>query len=103
MAVRYGTQLLLAGLTQIRLLDSDWIQPSRSRGMTWPRPLFAVTALVWMGFISLAGRYLVRVIAALMNVYPAVVALIVGGATLMAIPALRGTATARPRRMSGSR
>lgn len=95
-AVRYGTQLLLSGLTQIHLLDPDWIQPARLRGMTWPRPVFAVTALVWMAFIALVGRYLVRVIAALMNVYPVVVALIVGAATLMTIPGLRGTATARP-------
>ncbi|MFO0911072.1 MAG: hypothetical protein U0794_22490 [Isosphaeraceae bacterium] len=75
-AVRYGTRLCLSGLVLIRMLTPGVLEPWTVSGATLPSPLFLATSLIWTYFIALAGRYLVRVIAALMNVYPVVVALI---------------------------
>jgi cytosine permease len=91
-AIRYGTLLCLTGLKMIHLADPDWLAPSVGRGMVWPGRLFAATSFVWVYFIALAGRYLMRVIAALMNVYPAVVALILGGSMILALIGPHGAA-----------
>jgi cytosine/uracil/thiamine/allantoin permease len=55
--------------------------------------LFVTTSLLWMLAATMAGRYLVRVIVALMLVYPVVEALLIAAAALFAF---RGLPSYRP-------
>jgi cytosine permease len=91
-ATGYGTDLLLRGLTLIGLLDPRYLAPVRIGGVSCVSPLLMVTSLVWCLWASLVGRWLVRVIAALMNVYPILPAFLLAASVLAAfggLPAFR--------------
>lgn len=88
-ATHYATSLCLRGLERIQLLDPRYLQPlNAGRGAT-PGLLYLITALFWCYAAAFVGRYLVRVIAALMNVFPILPALLMGVSTLLALNALR--------------
>lgn len=86
-SVWYATSLGLAGLELLGLVDPATRQPIRVGGFELPGALFLVTSLFWSVAASLTGRYLVRVIAALMSVYPILPALMLG---VTAAVAMRG-------------
>lgn len=83
----YGTTLCLTGLELLGLLDPGFHRPVRVAGLDLPGHLFLIASLAWTLACSLTGRYLIRVISALMNVYPILPALLLG---LTAAVALKG-------------
>lgn len=88
LGVRYGTDLGLWGLELLGLLDPRARQPvAVGGGGQLPGVVFLVTSLAWCVATVLSGRYLVRVIMALMNVYPIVPAVMLG---VTAAVAMRG-------------
>jgi cytosine permease len=95
-ATDYGTELCLRGLALLGLLSPRSLAGVSVGRTVLPSPLVLVTSLFWCYAIAMAGRYLVRVIAALMSVYPAVTATILG---LSMIAALRGLPGFSPERM----
>jgi cytosine permease len=88
-ATSYGTDLCLRGLVLIGLLEPRALAGMSPRGLAVVSPLFAVTALVWSVWAALVGRWLVRVIAALMNVYPILPAFLIGASTVVALRGFR--------------
>ena len=89
-ATFYATFLSLRGLELVQLLDPKYLLPlNPGRGGT-PGILFLVTSLLWCYASALVGRYLVRVIAALMNIFPVFPALLLGVTTVLAFGGLRG-------------
>ena len=87
LAIRYGTLLTLRGLELLGLLDPSYHEKIAIGRFALPGGLFTATSF-FIGFATtVAGRYLVRVIAALMTVYPIVLAILLG---LTATLAMRG-------------
>jgi cytosine permease len=95
-ATDYGTELCLRGLALFGLLSPRSLLGVSVGRVVLPSPLVLLTSLFWCYAIAMAGRYLVRVIAALMSVYPVVTATILG---LSMIAALRGLPGFSPERM----
>ncbi len=83
----YATVLSLRGLVLIQMLDPRYLNPGGGRA---PGILFLVTSLFWCYAAALVGRYLVRVIAALMNVFTILPGVMLGLTTVLALPGLRG-------------
>ena len=77
-AARFATVLTLNGLEWIGLLPPGFLGPTRLGPLVLPASLFLFTALAWAFAAAFTGRYLVRVIAALMNVYPILPAFLLG-------------------------
>ncbi len=99
-AVRYATALTMRGLELVGMLD-----PSARHLIVLgpharlPGGLFLVTAFAWALSATLSGRYLVRVIGALMKVYPIVPAFMLGVSCLVAlrgVPVYKAIAAAIP-------
>lgn len=86
-ATLYGTALGLAGLQLTGFLDPGVQRPPHMAVVELRGTLFLVISLFWGLAAALTGRYLVRVIAALMSVYPLFPALLLG---LTAAVALKG-------------
>ena len=82
-ATAFATELCLQGLVSLRLLDPAALQVLEWRRLRLPSPLFMTTALFWALASAMTGRYLVRVIAALMNVYPVLPAFLLGIAVVL--------------------
>jgi cytosine permease len=87
-SVWYATALMLRGLVLIRLLDAQYMQPFSLLGLRVTGALFAVSSLLWALVAAIAGRYLVRVVIALMLIYPIVEALLLGIVAVAAFPGL---------------
>ncbi|MBV8556886.1 MAG: hypothetical protein JO116_15090 [Planctomycetaceae bacterium] len=81
----YATDLTLEGFIAFRLLDPRLLDPVSLDGITLMSPVFLVTSLPWCVVTAIAGRYLVRVIAALMSVLVVFPALMLGLAALMTV------------------
>ena len=77
-SISYGTSLCLNGLERLGLLNQVSNRPSRVAGLDLPGHLFLVTSLFWAVACALTGRYLVKVIAALMTVYTLLPAFLLG-------------------------
>jgi len=86
----YATALTLKGLELLHYLGPRAWQAVALGPLRVPGPLFLATSLCWCAAAVLAGRYLVRVIGALMNVYPILPAALLGLAALLAIQNLPG-------------
>ncbi|GAC1448423.1 MAG: hypothetical protein NVSMB9_31590 [Isosphaeraceae bacterium] len=86
----YGSALILRALVLLQLLEPKLLPLTGSEGLRSTSPLFLITTLLWCLAASFLGRYLVRVIAALMNVFPILPALLLGMTTLLAFRGLRG-------------
>jgi cytosine permease len=76
-----------------RLQPGAWLGLSASAVPPLRSPLFLITSLCWICWAVLVGHYLVRIIAALMNVYPIFPALMLGTAMLLT---LKGVPDFRP-------
>jgi len=87
-ALRYATLLTLRGLELVDLLGPSYKEDLVIGRYTFPGGLFLATSFFWGLAGTLAGRYLVRVIGALMTVYPVVVAILVGITAALAMPRL---------------
>lgn len=86
-AASYGAAFCLMGLVHLGLLSPSFLGTAAAGSASVPA-LFLVTAFLWAVFAALTGRYLVRVIAALMNVYPLLPALMLGAAVVAAFAGL---------------
>lgn len=86
-SITYAVTLCLSGLELLGLLDPAQNRPLRLAGWDLPSPLFLVVSLSWAIACALTGRYLIRVIAALMTVYTILPALLLG---LTAAVAMKG-------------
>ena len=75
--LRDGAQPARAGLASAARPELPPADPRRRT--TTPGALFLVASLLWCFAAAFVGRYLVRIIAALMNVFPIVPALMLGG------------------------
>jgi cytosine permease len=99
-SVRYATVLTLRGLELVSLLDpAARVAIALGKEARLPSGLTIVTALSWSLAATMAGRYLVRVIGALMKVYPIVPAFILGVSYLVAMkgfPAYKALTAAIP-------
>ncbi|WP_422927060.1 purine-cytosine permease-like transporter [Singulisphaera sp. PoT] len=90
-SAHYATSWSLQGLVSIGLLPAHALQPVVLDSMKLPSILFLITSLTWLYAAALVGRYLLRVILALMNVYPVFPALSLGLATLVTLKGAMGT------------
>ena len=89
----YGTTLSLLGLQFLGFLDPQSFQFGFAGRSERATPLFLVSSLTWCFAAAFVGRYLVRVIAALMNVFPILPAFMLG---LTAVFAMKGFTGFRP-------
>jgi cytosine permease len=108
--VYYAIDWTFQGFVSCRLLDPRYIRPTRLGGVRLESPVFLVTALFWSFATSLTGHYLMRIIAALMKVFPVIPALLLGTAvvlTFQGLPEFRpltiDPATSAPVRVAGPR
>jgi cytosine permease len=92
-ATYYATHLILQAFVSFHMLDPRALRPIAYGRWTFQSPLFLVTSLVWSLWAALVGHYLVRIIAALMNVFPIFPALMLGLAMLLT---LKGVASYTP-------
>jgi cytosine permease len=92
-ATYYATHLTLQGFVFCHLIDPRALRPIVFGCWTLQSPLFLVTSLAWSYAAALVGHYLVRIIAALMNVFPIFPALMLGLAMLLT---LKGVTSYRP-------
>jgi cytosine permease len=74
----YAVDWSLRGFVAAGLLDVRATHPLRVDGVPLRGTLFLITSLLWMISAVLVGHYLVRIIAALMMVYPVFPALMLG-------------------------
>ncbi len=66
----YATEWSLQGLVSLGLLSSQSLQSFSLGPVVLPSLLFLITSLAWLYAAALVGSSLVRIIIALMNVYP---------------------------------
>ena len=88
-AVYYGTDLTLKGLVEARFINQNSLQSISVGGFVLKSPLFLATSLFWSVAAALVGRWLVRLIAAIMHVYPIFPALIFGATMLVMLSGVR--------------
>lgn len=69
-ATYYAVELTFDGLVAVHLLDPRYLKPVSLGPVTMKSPLFLITTLTWSYAAAAVGAYLVRVIAALMKVFP---------------------------------
>ena len=81
--IDYAVDWTFQGLVSCRLLDPKYLRPIRVGGLRLESPLFLVTALAWSFATALTGHYLMQIIAALMNVFPVIPALLLGLAMVL--------------------
>jgi cytosine permease len=84
-ATAYAMELTFQGLIACRLLDPGALQPVQLAGLKLPNLMILATTLFWCYAAALVGHYLVQIISALMNIYPILMALLLGVSMLMTI------------------
>lgn len=95
----YAVDWTFQGLSSLGLLNlhalrpvlpGAWLGLGTSAVPALRSPLFLITSLCWICWAVLVGHYLVRIIAALMNIYPIFPALMLGTAMLLTLKGVRG-------------
>ncbi len=83
-ATGYATELTLEGLVACNLLGPESLQPIRwgSTGLILPGATFLATSLLWSYAAGMTGQFLIAIIAALMNIYPIFMAVLLASAML---------------------
>lgn len=96
-ATFYSVDWTFQGLSSCGLLDAKALRPAlfrvgpgAGRVVELRSPLFLITSLAWLYAAALVGHYLVRIIQALMNVYPIFPALMLGLAMVWTIGGVPG-------------
>lgn len=85
----YATDWTLQGLNALGFLGPRAIRPWDLGSLRVQSPLFLITSLTWVYAAALVGNYLVRVIAALMNIYPIFSALMLAVAVIVTLDGVR--------------
>ena len=88
-AVSYATDFTLRGLAEVKFLDDRAFRTIAVGGLRLKSPLFLATSLLWSIAAGLTGRKLVRLIAAIMYVFPVFPAMILGGSMFAMLGGLR--------------
>jgi cytosine permease len=83
--IYYGTELTFEALVSFGLMDPRYLQPWQVGGWRLPNWLFLFTSLSWCYAAAMVGHYLVRIIGALMNIYPIFMALLLAAAVLLTL------------------
>lgn len=91
-SVSSATGMILKAVAQAGLLDARALGPISVGGMRLASPVMLASSLVWGVAAALAGRWLVRLIAAIMYVFPVFPAMILGGTMLAMMGGLRSFA-----------
>jgi cytosine permease len=92
-AVSYGTDLVLRALNVVGLVDARALRPLIVGKLVVKSPLFLITSLTWAIWVALIGRYLVRLIAAIMYIFPVFPGILLGGTMLAMLGGLRSFTT----------
>lgn len=87
-ATAYATDFILRGLATAGLIPTEALRQLTWRGWSTPSALFLVTAASWCAAIAPVGHIFMRWIAALMNIYPIVLAAMLAGTMVWAISGL---------------
>ena len=87
-ATFYATDLCLKSLLLLGFIDPRRLTPIEFRTFSIPSSLFLVTALLWSLASSFTGKYLIRVIAALMSFFQVLPAVLLGLCAAKAFPGL---------------
>lgn len=77
-ATYYATDYTLRGLAAVRLLDPGLLEPFAWRGLILRSPLFLATAMAWTLSFAAVGTWAVRLVEAIMRVFPIFPALVLG-------------------------
>jgi cytosine permease len=88
-AVSYATDLTLRGLAEVRFLDDRAFRPLTAGALRIKGSIFLATSLLWSLIAGLVGRKFVRLVAAIMYVFPVFPAMLLGGAMLAMLGGLR--------------
>ncbi len=88
-SVSYATDLTLRGLAEVRFLDEGAFRPMSMGSLRLKAPIFLATALLWSLIAGLIGRKFVRLVAAIMYVFPVFPAILLGGAMFAMLGGLR--------------
>lgn len=88
-AVSYATDLTLRGLAEVRFLDARAFRTISAGGIRVKAPIFLATSLGWSVIAGLIGRKFVRLVAAIMYVFPVFPAMLLGGAMFAMLGGLR--------------
>ncbi|MDR3634579.1 MAG: purine-cytosine permease-like transporter [Isosphaeraceae bacterium] len=83
--VYFATELILKSFAACRLLDPRACYPVSLGRYTVPSRLFLIASAFWCCWAGLVGAYIVRVIAALMRIFPVFPAAMLAVAMLMTI------------------
>ena len=81
----YATESTLRGLAAMRLLDPSHLMPIVHGGIEHNGPLFLGTALLWGLAFAFVGQFAVRLVEAIMTVFPAFPAMVLAAATAKAV------------------
>ena len=84
-ATYYATDLTLQGLVSCHLIEPRALRPILLGHWTFQGPLFLATSLAWSFAAALTGHYLIRIISALMNIYPIFPALMLGTVVVLTL------------------
>ena len=79
-ATSYATDFTLRGLAVVGMIDAKLLEPVAWRGLALRCPIFLSTALAWTFIFAAIGTWAVRLIEALMRVFPIFPALMLGAA-----------------------
>ncbi len=88
-SVSYATDLTLRGLAEVRFLDERAFRPVLLGSLRLKGPIFLATALLWSVIAGLIGRKFVRLVAAIMYVFPVFPAVLLGGTMFAMLGGLR--------------
>ncbi len=88
-AASYATDLTLRGLAEVRFLDERTFRTISVGGLRLKGPLFLATSLLWSILAGLVGRRFVRLVAAIMYVFPVFPAMLLGGAMFAMLGGVR--------------
>lgn len=88
-AASYATEFTLRGLAEVRFLDDRAFRAIAIGGLRLKSPLFLATSLLWSIIAGLIGRKFVRLVAAIMYVFPVFPAMLLGGAMFAMLGGLR--------------
>jgi cytosine permease len=88
-AIHYGTDLCLKGLVAGRFIDTRLLQRITVGGLSLQGPFVLAVSLFWSLAAGLAGRFLMRVIAAIMYIYPIFPAMVFGIVMMIMIGGVR--------------
>ena len=88
-AISYATDFTLRGLAEVRFLDERAFRTISLGGLRLKGPLFLATSLFWSVFVGLVGRRFVRLVGAIMYVFPVFPAMLLGGSMFAMLGGLR--------------